>query len=189
MHRSIMRYTKAVGTKSLRQVAVAGRFPRWMVIAEQLEDASVKSVDVTEAQRMLRSGEWAMIDVRPSNKEFSIMDAVHIPIFDVIDFDDIRNQKLETKLRAYLYAMSGVTPVELNEDFVDQVSQASGDKNVLLVCNTGGSLPDTPSRSLKAAWLLLNSFNDDNDKQIALLKGGADAWALDDDTESIDWEL
>lgn len=48
-------------------------------------------------------------------------------------------------LRAVALMANGVTPVEPNPDFIDDVRQAAGGKAVILACEGGGTTVPTPS--------------------------------------------
>lgn len=146
-----------------------------------LEDADVQSVSPESAENLVEQG-WLLVDVRPmANKEYAVINAAEIPIFEVVDMATVGALPRKAAVRALTHAFNGVTPMARNEAFVEQVTAAAGDRNVVLMCEKGGSLDPTkpvPSRSISAAWKLRVAWDarGRGDQEIAHLVGGTRAW-------------
>lgn len=92
----------------------------------------LQSVAPEDAAEMQASGDWVLVDVRPS-KDFtkaSVQGAESAPLFQGISMQSVNPVGL---LRAAAYALNGVAPVEPNLAFSEDVKKASGGKNVILV--------------------------------------------------------
>lgn len=151
---------------------VRAEFPRWICVVDDLLDPRFCSVTPTTAKKLI-SEDWAIVDVRPSNKEYKVPGAIEIPIFEVMSGATGSKKK---KARYLAQTLLGVVPTELNQTFVSDVKEATGGANVIVMCEKGGSLAvgkEIPSRSLKAAWQLIVG---DKDIQVAHLLGGTRGW-------------
>ena len=165
-------------------VAAASRsaFPRFQVILEGLEHSGVMSVLPEQAENLLETGDWVLLDVRPKNgKGYNVIGALEVPIFEVVDLATLRSMEANKAAGAIAHAISGVTPMALNERFAEEVTAAAGGRNVIVMCEKGGSLEafkPEPSRSIKAAWKLRTSWDSDGRdyQQVAHMLGGTHDW-------------
>ena len=170
--------------------AVSGPMPRWESIfgALTLKHGLTASTPPAEAARLARSGSHILIDVRPpaSAARATPAGAVSVPLY--LPFNPAAAGGPGAFMKAALLALNGVAPTVQNPAFVEGVLAAAtgGDgggkaKQVLLLCETGGSLVPTPqfaagkpSRSLQAAFRLLE---DGRLPGVAHVDGGVFAWA------------
>lgn len=77
-------------------------------------------------------------------------------------------------------AVNGVTPMAVNDQFSDELSEACKGKGAILMCEAGGTMTPSPSfvtgkvsRSLKAAYKALEKGQM---KDVAHLDGGVYNW-------------
>lgn len=161
--------------------ACRAEFPRWTSIVEYLEYADVQSVCADSAENLVDEG-WLLVDVRPTkNKPYAVMNAADVPIFEEVDMSALANVPRKAAVRAVAHTLNGVTPMAINDDFVDQVTAVAGDRNVVLMCEKGGSLVPSqlqPSRSISAAWKLRTAWDTQGreSQKIAHMAGGTRAW-------------
>lgn len=130
----------------------------WRVQWLALNENDVPTIEPEEAMRMVTAGEAVIVDVRvPADFDKShALDAVNVPLFKRVD---IFNTDLKGLMRFAVYSLNGVTAVEPNKDFTEQVVKAANGKAVILYCEAGGTMEPTPnflygkeSRSLRGAY-------------------------------------
>lgn len=161
--------------------ACRAEFPRWTSIVEYLEYADVQSVCADSAENLVDEG-WLLVDVRPTkNKPYSVMNAADVPIFEEVDMSSLMDVPRKVAVRAVAHTLNGVTPIAINGDFVEQVTALAGDRNVVIMCEKGGSLEPSklePSRSISAAWKLRTAWDTQGreSQKIAHMAGGTGAW-------------
>jgi len=109
-----------------------------------------------------------------------VFGSLHLAPLGLILCIEVKWRILEKALRAAALMANGVTPVEPNPDFLDDVRAAAGGKGVILACEGGGSTESTPSfqwgkasRSLTAAYRIIKS---DAVSPVLHLKGGVYGW-------------
>lgn len=140
------------------------------------------SVGPEQAENLLETGDWVLVDVRPNvGKSYRVIGAAEVPIFEVVDLATLRSMEVKKAAGAIAHALNGVTPMALNERFADDVAAEVGTKNVIVMCEKGGSLdPLKPecSRSIKAAWKLRTSWDTSGrgSQQVAHMMGGTHDW-------------
>lgn len=159
----------------IRNVLVRPRaeFPRWQCVVDDLLDPRFTTITPVVAKKLIDGYGWAVVDVRPSNKEYKVPGAIEVPLFDIVDsFHGSRKKKA----RYVAQKMMGVAPTEMNPNFVSEVLEAAHGANVIVMCEKGGSLrtgKEKASRSLCAAWKLIV---EDDTVRVAHLEGGTEAW-------------
>eukprot|EP01025_Chloroclados_australasicus_P033462 TRINITY_DN34135_c0_g1_i1.p1 TRINITY_DN34135_c0_g1~~TRINITY_DN34135_c0_g1_i1.p1 ORF type:complete len:236 (+),score=33.56 TRINITY_DN34135_c0_g1_i1:65-709(+) len=130
---------------------------------------------------MQKSGDWVVIDVRPKElyEKASAEGALSVPLFQSMDFS---NASPRSFLRAAAYALNGVKAVEFNPNFSEEMKERAGGKNVVLMCEAGGTMKPSSnflngktSRSLKAAYITLT---EGLAPKVAHLDGGVYGWYL-----------
>lgn len=125
---------------------------------------------------------WLLVDVRPTkNKPYSVINAADVPIFEEVDMSSLMDVPRKVAVRAVAHTLNGVTPMAINGDFVEQVTALAGDRNVVIMCEKGGSLEPSklePSRSISAAWKLRTAWDTQGreSQKIAHMAGGTRAW-------------
>lgn len=165
----------------VRAAPCRAEFPRWTSIVEYLEYADVQSVSADSAENLVDEG-WLLVDVRPmKNKPYSVMHAAEIPIFEEVDMTSLGTVPRKVAFKAVAHTLNGVTPMAINDAFVDQVTAVAGERNVVLMCEKGGSLAPSkpePSRSISAAWKLRTAWDTQgrDGQKIAHMAGGTRAW-------------
>jgi rhodanese-related sulfurtransferase len=165
-------------------MSTRAEFPRWTSVVEYLDYADVHSVSPESAENLVEEG-WLLVDVRPTkDKEYTVINAAEVPIFDVVDMGlvEVLAAPRRVAARAVAHTLNGVTPMAVNESFVEQVTAAAGDRNVVLMCEKGGSLDPAklePSRSISAAWKLRTAWDAQGRdcQKIAHMSGGTRAWS------------
>eukprot|EP00793_Prasinoderma_coloniale_P002088 PRCOL_00002596-RA len=135
-----------------------------------VREGKVLGLTPDEAEELVVSGEYTMLDVRPARERERayVKPSQHVQIFqeDVLPDDANPRDKLKA---AFTYATStaftGDTRMRVNEDFYDEVTAAvPKDQPVLVVCQSG-------QRSLCATDVLrVYGY-----KKIAWVKGGLNA--------------
>jgi hypothetical protein len=141
----------------------AAAFPRWTSVVEYLDDAGVHSLSADSVEHLVEAG-WLLVDVRPmEGKEYAVINAAEVPIFEAM-------------------TRTGVSRRAVNARFVEEVTAAAGGRNVVIMCENGGSLdPATfePSRSIFAAWTLRTAWDAQGrgSQKIAHLIGGTRSWS------------
>lgn len=151
-----------VGT--IRVQAMARSMPvRWETVHEYLATTKqMRSVAPKTAKEMANSGEWVLVDVRlPGQYAASHAEgSVSVPMYQPLDWTKPDAVKV---LKFIAFSFNGVTPVEINPDFAEQIKAvAAGGKGVITVCEAGGTLRPSvnfpagkSSRSLQAAYKAL----------------------------------
>lgn len=133
--------------------------------------------------------EWLVVDVRPpaSNAKASPVGAASVPLYVPLEVTkkDGGGFDFSKGLKALAYAMNGVSGVEPNLQFEQQLADAlarSGAKGALFLCEAGGTLRATPnfpagksSRSLQACFRALRDGLLPDDR-ILHVTGGAAGW-------------
>eukprot|EP00466_Bigelowiella_natans_P010975 jgi/Bigna1/143756/aug1.81_g18464 len=157
----------ATGVSFLGTFVVAPRYAgvlkedqRWEDIYRELEEGGVQSVDWAEAVKKTNQGRSGVIlDVRMENKYATkaIPGSTNIPLYRPIVLDN------PVAILRYLgFAFFGVTNSERTPGWLEMVEETvPKNKPVYIVCNSGGSLVNTPGRkfgfesqSLKAVHFL-----------------------------------
>mmetsp|Transcript_10499 Transcript_10499/g.28832 ORF Transcript_10499/g.28832 Transcript_10499/m.28832 type:complete len:247 (-) Transcript_10499:91-831(-) len=157
----------------------------WQIMYEALTASEVAPVTASDIEALKSSGA-IIVDVRPANDFASghIEGSVNVPLYQ-----PITGWEPKQVLRKAAYAFFGVfNGTEANENFAEDVKKAAGlDKEIIVVCNTGGTLEQSTnfqtgkqSRSLMAAYDMLNlGFS-----KLSFLEGGYNQW-YDEDREII----
>lgn len=133
--------------------------PRWPQVFEYLRNKRLKTISPEEASQLAESGKYVLVDVRPPD-QYAIghaTGAVSVPLYQKLDFSQMDFQKV---LKTIAYSFNGVTPIEANPKFVEQLKAAiEGGKGMIVMCEAGGTMvPSTnfpegkASRSLQAAF-------------------------------------
>lgn len=156
------------------------RVPKWEMVWKYLRQQNdLKSVTPQEAKDLAESNEYIIVDVRPRNlhEQAAIKTSGNAPLFQAVDWS---KPSFTKALRAAALLANGVTPVEPNPDFLDDLRTAAGGKGVILACEGGGSTESTASfqwgkasRSLTAAYRVMKSQTAD---PVVHLKGGVYGW-------------
>jgi rhodanese-related sulfurtransferase len=138
--------------------------PRWEAVYRYLkEDNNLESLSPQKAKDLAESNKAVIVDVRPRNlyEDATPIGAKSATLFQLADWSKPSFSKV---LRAVALMANGVTPVEPNPDFIDDVRQAADGKAVILACEGGGTTVPTPSfqwgkasRSLTAAYRVLKT--------------------------------
>ncbi|KAK9788825.1 hypothetical protein WJX73_000722 [Symbiochloris irregularis] len=157
------------------------KVPSWDVAFDYLtRQKDFSSTPAEEVHEAVKAGKVVLVDVRPS-KAYEAghpQGAVSVQIYQQTDFS---KPSFTRYLKAFALMANGVQPVEPNPDFMVQLKQASGNKAVCLMCETGGSLVPNPSfptgktsRSLQATHRAVQSGDYPD---VLHLKGGVSGWA------------
>lgn len=172
---------RPIPAKKVRAPPCRSEFPRWTSVVEYLEYAGVQTVSADSAENLVDEG-WLLVDVRPmTNKTYSVLNAAEIPIFEAVDMASLGSVPRKVAFRAVAHTLNGVTPMAINDAFVEQVTAIAGDRSVVLMCEKGGSLAPSkpePSRSISAAWKLRTAWDTQgrDSQKIAHMAGGTSAW-------------
>lgn len=153
------------GTYSIvRAQAEDDRVPKWEYVWRYLKrEKNLESISPSKAKELVDSGKYTIVDVRPKNlyNDATPIGAKSAPLFQLADWS---KPSFTKALRAVALMANGVTPVEPNPDFIEDVKKAAGGKGVILACEGGGSTEPTPSfqwgkasRSLTAAYRVLKT--------------------------------
>ena len=156
------------------------RWPEWSETWRFLTDKGLTSVSAERAQEMVASGQWTLVDVRPSSlyESAHAEGAISVPLFDNFGWSGASPMAY---VRAVAYMVNGVAPVVPNETFSEEIAKAKeAGKGFIFYCETGGTMqPSTnfmfgkESRSLKACYRALQK---DGELAAAHLEGGLFAW-------------
>lgn len=156
------------------------RWPEWSESWRFLTDSGMQTISPQRGLEMVQSGKWMLVDVRPKSsfEKCHPENSVNVPLFDSIDWS---NATPMAYLRAAAYLVNGVSPVTINEDFDEQLSECLKDrKGLIFYCETGGTMtPSTnfmygkQSRSLKACFRALKA---NPDVAVAHLDEGLLGW-------------
>lgn len=159
---------------------VEERVPKWEKVWRYLRQQNdLQSVSPQEAKELADGGDYVIIDVRPKNlhDQAAMKPSGNAPLFQAVDWS---KPSFTKALRAAALMANGVTPVEPNPVFLQDVRAASGGKGIILACEGGGSTDSTPSfqwgkpsRSLTAAYRVMNTKTAD---KVLHLKGGVFGW-------------
>uniref|UniRef100_A0A061SE15 Rhodanese-like domain-containing protein chloroplastic-like n=1 Tax=Tetraselmis sp. GSL018 TaxID=582737 RepID=A0A061SE15_9CHLO len=176
------RLHSALATQAQNSNGGVVKDPTWPEQWTALNKAGTKSIDAAEAMRKVTAGEAVLIDVRKPEdyKQCHAQDAINVPLFKTLDF---RNTDFKGMIKFAVYAVNGVSAVEPNPEFVDQIVAATDGKEAILYCEAGGMLEPTPnflygkeSRSLRGVFKVLQ---DGRVKSAAHLSGGLYQWYQD----------
>lgn len=154
----------------------------WQIMHDKLTENRVRSILTTDIEGLKGRGA-RLIDVRPSNE----FEAGHIEGSNSVPlYQPIEGWAPQQVLRKAGFAFFGVfNGTEANENFEAEVKEAvtNTDEEIILVCNTGGTLEGTAgfkygkqSRSLMAAYELLNFGY----TKIRFLEGGMNQWRAEE---------
>lgn len=136
--------------------------PSWEVVYAYVMRKQLASVTPEEAQVLVATGKWVLLDVRPpaSYEKAHPVNAASAPLYQSMDMGNLDLGKM---LKVALYAFNGINPVEQNPDMSQQVKDiVAGGKGVITMCEAGGTLTPTPnfpvgksSRSFQAAFKVM----------------------------------
>ncbi|KAG2499656.1 hypothetical protein HYH03_002594 [Edaphochlamys debaryana] len=154
-------------------------FPRWPEMWQYLKDKQVPSISAEEAQARIASGEWVLVDCRltEQHQKGTPQGALSAPLYETIGFNNVDTRRV---FKALFYMANGVSPVDPNPLFLDQIEEIAKGKGVITMCEAGGTLKPSvnfpcgkPSRSLQAAYLALSGGALD---KVAHLDRGVFGW-------------
>eukprot|EP00850_Spirogloea_muscicola_P016612 SM000136S00158 [mRNA] locus=s136:61659:63738:- [translate_table: standard] len=169
------------------------QYTAWPEIHRQLTAEGLPSMDVQEANRLVKAGKATLLDVR---EERDFNDVYAEGSYSAPLFRQIQGNDTKAFLRRVGYALlTNFAGTERNPDFIAQALQAVGgnkQKQVLVMCGRGGTLetivrkeglkkkefkdPERmfgiQSRSLKAIWELRQA----GFKNIVHVTGGLNQW-------------
>jgi rhodanese-related sulfurtransferase len=155
------------------------KFPLWRDCYFFLLEKKLESLTAEEAHA-LSSEEWQVVDVRPpaSFEKAHIEGAVSVPLYQAMNYS---NASPASFLKAAVYFVNGVSPIEMNPKFSEQIAEvAKGGKGLVLYCEAGGSLKPNinfpegkSSRSLQACFRTLREGLSD---KVVHLDGGIYSW-------------
>lgn len=145
------------------RVQAAGGMPKWDECFRYLVDQKqLRSIQPDEAQDLVNSGQYVLVDVRPpqAHKDSHPAGAISVPMYQPLDWGKPDFGKV---VKFIAYSFNGVSPIEPNPDFMDQLKAVTaGGKGIITVCEAGGTLKPTTnfpfgkaSRSLQAAYRAL----------------------------------
>uniref|UniRef100_A0A7S0RIG6 Rhodanese domain-containing protein n=1 Tax=Chlamydomonas leiostraca TaxID=1034604 RepID=A0A7S0RIG6_9CHLO len=169
---------RAVSVRAQRE----GKLPKWDFVFEYLtKTKGLKTVAPEDAKVMVDSGKWVLVDVRPpaAYKQSHPAGAVSVPMYQPLDWSKPDFTKV---VKLIAFGANGVTPVEPNPNFVEQLKEATqgGQRGVITLCESGGTLkPSTnfqfgkASRSLQAAY---RAFSEGVTDQVCHLDRGVYGW-------------
>jgi rhodanese-related sulfurtransferase len=121
----------------------------------------VKSISATEAAEKVKKGKHVLVDVRTKEafEQAHPEGAVNVPLYKTLNLQEGGPSKW---LKYLAYAANGVSPIELNTAFDEEIKAAAAGKGIITICDAGGSLKPTvnfpqgkASRSLQAAYIAL----------------------------------
>lgn len=122
----------------------------------------VASISATEAAEKIKKGKHILVDVRTKEayEQAHPEGALNIPLYKTLNLQEGGPSKW---LKYLAYAANGVSPIELNTAFDEEIKAvAKGGKGIITICDAGGSLKPTvnfpqgkASRSLQAAYISL----------------------------------
>ncbi|KAH7426107.1 hypothetical protein KP509_11G085200 [Ceratopteris richardii] len=154
----------------------------WKVKREYLLKNQVRSVNATEAYRMVKEDGFIVLDVRPEGdfKEIHPEGAVNAQVYRLI-----KEWTAWDIARRAAFAFFGIFQgTEENPEFLNDVrSQLDKDSRIIVACAAGGTMKPSAnladgqqSRSLIAAYLLkLDGY-----KNVVHLEGGLRSWFNED---------
>lgn len=155
--------------------------PPWRDCFSLLQQKGLRTVAPEEAQEMLATGNWVLIDVRrPDQHEESHPDgAVSVPMYRLINMGQADFAKL---MKVVAYSFNGVQPIDSNTAFTSEVLAAAPGKKYILMCEAGGTMRQSvnfpmgkPSRSLQAAFKLMDEAGLGS-SDVAHLERGVYGW-------------
>lgn len=156
------------------------RMPDWVGIHRQLTTQyKLRTISPKEAQQLVQKGTHVIVDVRPpmQHEQSHPEGSQNAPLFQPVNWGKPGFKKF---LRAAAFMANGVTPVEENDEFLDDVRRVTGGKGAIFACEAGGTMRPTPnfpagkaSRSLKGAWKVLAA---DAVSEALHLDGGVYGW-------------
>jgi rhodanese-related sulfurtransferase len=164
--------------------------PAWEAISQYLVQRNLRTVPPAEARRLAEAGEWLVVDVRPpaSHAKAAPKGSVSVPLYvplEVTKKDGSGGFDLSKGLKALAYALNGVSGVEPNLQYEQQLAEvlrAKGAQGAIFLCEAGGTLRATPnfpagksSRSLQACFRALRDSLLPEDR-ILHVTGGAAGW-------------
>eukprot|EP00798_Chlamydomonas_sp_ICE-L_P007495 gene7495-641_t len=136
---------------SPRSVKAHAALPRWEDMFRYLSERGTVSVNPVEAQELIANGSYVLIDVRPEPifEKAHIEGSINVPIYKKLS---PINSGPTGFLKFIAFSLNGVTPIELNENFMEQLKEASkGDKGVIVACEAGGTLRPSTNFSMGKA--------------------------------------
>ena len=153
----------------------------WEIMYTKLTENKVRSVLSSDIEGLKGRGA-KIVDVRPETE----YEAGHIEgSVNVSLYQPITGWEPRQVLRKAGYAFFGIfNGTEANENFESEMKEAAGfDDEIVVVCNTGGSLENSvnfefgkQSRSLMAAYEMLNFGY----KKLRFLDGGYNQWTSEE---------
>ncbi|KAG1681033.1 hypothetical protein FOA52_009993 [Chlamydomonas sp. UWO 241] len=163
-HKQLVRSTGARASRASTLVVRADSAPRsegparWSTQYTYLRQNSMQSVSPDDASSKMANRDIVMIDVRPRKqyKRSHIQGSVNVPLYQELNVTT--GNSFAKVLKFVAYAANGVTPIELNEEFVVELAAATaGKKGAVFACEAGGTLNESvnfpqgkASRSLQA---------------------------------------
>lgn len=165
-------------TKSSTVVKTPDKFiPPWRDCYQHLKSKGLRTVAPEEAQQLLATGDWVLLDVRrPDQHEESHPEgATNVPMYRRIDMSQADFAKL---MKVVAYSFNGVQPIDSNNTFTADVLAAAPGKKYILMCEAGGTMRASvnfpmgkPSRSLQAAYKLIDEAGLTADDVVHLERG------------------
>mmetsp|Transcript_8752 Transcript_8752/g.26390 ORF Transcript_8752/g.26390 Transcript_8752/m.26390 type:complete len:225 (+) Transcript_8752:31-705(+) len=154
----------------------------WQIQFKALTENNVRSVASSDIEKLVQARGAVILDIRPAN-EFSaghLEASVNAPLYQPIE-----GWSLQQTMRKATFAFFGIfNGTEANENFEQEVrALADPDDEVVLVCNTGGTLDKnqksqarSQSRSLMAAYEMIGFGY----KKLRFLEGGYNQWCVEE---------
>jgi rhodanese-related sulfurtransferase len=156
-------------------------------MSQYLRQRNLRTVPPTEAAKLAEQGGWVVVDVRPPSAHAKAhpTGAASVPLYVPLEVDSVAKG-----LKAIAYAFNGVSGVQPNLKFEQQLQEALGGgggkkKGALFIDEAGGTLRATPnfpagksSRSLQACFRCLRDELIP-EEQVLHVTGGCAQWARD----------
>ncbi|KAF5837089.1 hypothetical protein DUNSADRAFT_4870, partial [Dunaliella salina] len=151
-------------------------------ILPALRSASFRSITPEAACSRAKKRQAVLIDVRLPAKfdEIRAKSSMNVPLYI-----PIQNWDAASIIRRAGFASFGVYGTELNPNFVEEVKEESKGRELMVICESGGSIEAKAgndkgfqSRSLKAIYYLLQGGVSSN--KISHVSGGLSRWTRED---------
>mmetsp|Transcript_3669 Transcript_3669/g.8469 ORF Transcript_3669/g.8469 Transcript_3669/m.8469 type:complete len:268 (+) Transcript_3669:1872-2675(+) len=151
-------------------------------ILPTLRSASLRSITPEAAYSRAKKKQAVLIDVRLPAKydEIRAKSSINVPLFIPIQKWDAASI-----IRRAGFASFGVYGTELNPNFVEEAKEKSKGRELMVICENGGSIEAKAgndkgfqSRSLKAIYYLLQEGVSSN--KISHVSGGLSRWSRED---------
>lgn len=127
-----------------------------------LKQNNIKSVDPMVASKEMSSGRYVLVDVRPKSayEKAHAEGSVNVPLYQSLD---MTSGAIPLKaLKFIMYAANGVSPIEPNPIFSEDLKTVLDGKGAIFTCEAGGTMKESvnfpqgkASRSLQACFRAL----------------------------------